>query len=219
MTTDGLRADVTLTAPALHVALDVAPGGCVVLQGPNGAGKSSVLHTLAGLRRLAAGRVVLGEQVLDDVASGTHLPASRRDATTTFQDLLLFPHLRAVDDVAFGLRRRGTPRAAARRTARGVLASLGLDGSWDRRPAELSRGQAQRVALARALAPQPALLLLDEPFAAQDPEHRALCLQVLAAQLRRTGAVAVLATHEVQDAQVLGARVVTLPGEPGRSAQ
>ncbi|HEY7201086.1 MAG TPA: ATP-binding cassette domain-containing protein, partial [Candidatus Dormibacteraeota bacterium] len=161
----------------LDVSLAIAPGEVAALLGPNGAGKTTVLRALAGLLPLAEGRVVLDGQVLEDVGPGprarVRVPAERRPVGMVFQDYLLFPHLSAVENVAFGLRSRGTRRGEARRVAAGWLERLGLAGIGDARPGTLSGGQQQRVALARALATDPRMMLLDEPLAALDVSIRA----------------------------------------------
>ena len=151
----------------------VRPGEVVALLGPNGAGKTTLLRCLAGLLPLDGGRIVARRRLLDDPAAGVFVPPERRPVGVVFQDYLLFPHLTALENVAFGLRARGI--AAARGPPAGRRA--GWSGSaWPTTPASepaaLSGGQAQRVALARALATEPRLLLLDEPLAALDAGTR-----------------------------------------------
>ncbi|MFP5372037.1 MAG: ATP-binding cassette domain-containing protein, partial [Actinomycetes bacterium] len=159
-----LDASIALRRGSLDLALDlhVDDGEVLAVLGPNGAGKSTLLRVLAGLLIPDAGRVTVGGALWDDGA--THLPPHRRPLGVVFQDALLFPHLSVVDNVAFGLRTRGTGRRPARTAAAAWLTRVGLDGLGDRRPAELSGGQAQRAALARALVGEPSLLLLDEPL-------------------------------------------------------
>jgi molybdate transport system ATP-binding protein len=202
------RVRVRLDRLDLDVAVAVGPGEVVAVVGPNGAGKSTVLAALAGLVPLAGGRVVLDGAVLEDHATGTFVPPERRSVGLGFQDLLLFPHLTAVDNVAFGLRHRGHGRADARRLALEELDRLGAAALASARPATLSGGQAARVALARALAPDPRLVLLDEPLAALDvdvaPALRRTLQQVLADR------TTVLVTHDVLDALLLADRVVVL---------
>ena len=156
----------------LEVELAVGTGELVVLLGPNGAGKTSLLRALAGLVALDHGRVVLDGELLDDTASGAHVATERRPIGFVFQDYLLFPHLSALENVAFGLRARGLARAEAHRRAAVWLERVGLAGYTGTRPRALSGGQAQRVALARALVSDPRLLLLDEPLAALDAATR-----------------------------------------------
>jgi molybdate transport system ATP-binding protein len=134
-----------------------------------------------------------------------------------FQDHLLFPHLSAVDNVAFGLRSRGTPRAAARRTATDWLERVGLSDRVDVRPSQLSGGQAQRVALARALATAPRLLLLDEPLAALDATSRPATRRDLRRHLAGQDGVRILVTHDPLEAGALADRLIVLEG--GRVVQ
>src|SRR5690606_31137365 len=152
----------------LDVTLAVGPAQVVTVLGPNGAGKSTLLAALAGLIRPDAGRIELGGRTLVDVARGTHQPPQHRRVGLVLQDYLLFPHLSALENVAFGPRSRGTGRREARAVAGQWLERVGIGALAGRRPHELSGGQAQRVALARALAADPQLLLLDEPPAAPD---------------------------------------------------
>ncbi|HEV2767581.1 MAG TPA: ABC transporter ATP-binding protein [Acidimicrobiales bacterium] len=200
----------------LDVALDALPGEVVAVVGPNGAGKSSLLRALAGLVPLCAGRVVMGDTVLEDAATGHRLAPERRPVGVAFQDRLLFPHLSALDNVAFGLRCRGVRRAEARRRAAEWLDRLGVGHRAVSRPATLSGGEAQRVALARALAVEPALLLLDEPLSALDVEARAALRRELRPLMAGAG-VAVLVTHDPLEAMTLAGRLVVL--EHGRVVQ
>jgi molybdate transport system ATP-binding protein len=210
------RIEVRRDRFTLDLDLDVAPGETVALLGPNGAGKSTALRVLAGLLRPVAGRVELAGTVLDGPGS-VHVPAERRPVGMVFQDYRLFPHLSALDNVAFGLRSHGVPRAAARRTAGEWLERVGLSAVAGRRPAALSGGQAQRVALARALAPEPSLLLLDEPLAALDAATRIDLRGELRRHLAAFAGAAVLVTHDPLDAMVLARNVVVI--EDGRVVQ
>jgi len=187
------------------------------LLGPNGAGKTTVLRALAGLLRLAEGRVVLDGAVLEDTARRIRVPVERRPVGMVFQDYLLFPHLSAVDNVAFGLRARGMGRSAARRTAQAWLERLGLPAVADAGPRTLSGGQQQRVALARALATDPRLLLLDEPLAALDTSIRAEVRRDLRRHLREFAGVNLLVTHDPLEAIALADRLIVIEG--GRIVQ
>ncbi|MDP5181053.1 ABC transporter ATP-binding protein [Blastococcus sp. BMG 814] len=212
-----LAASVDTRRGELHLRLDVevADGEVLALLGPNGAGKSTFVRVLAGLLRPDRGRVVVDGEVWDD--EGTSRPAHRRALGMVFQDALLFPHLSVADNVAFGLRTRGVRRAEARATAAGWLTRVGLDGLGDRRPAELSGGQAQRAALARALVGDPALLLLDEPLSALDARTRLTVRAELRRHLAGFRGSTVLVTHDPVDAMALADRVVVL--EEGRVVQ
>jgi molybdate transport system ATP-binding protein len=214
-----LTATVELRLGVLDLAVDlVAPGGeTVAVLGPNGAGKTTCLRALAGLVPLDAGRVALDDLVLDDPAAGVWVPTERRPIGFVFQDHLLFPHLSAVENVAFGLRARGQRRAAADRAARSWLERLGLLDHAAAKPAQLSGGQAQRVAIARALAVEPRVLLLDEPLAALDATTRIEVRRALRRHLSDFAGPRVVVTHDPVDAMALADRVVVL--EAGRVVQ
>ncbi|MFF9038316.1 ABC transporter ATP-binding protein [Streptomyces sp. NPDC014892] len=197
------RLDVTLTA---------APGDVVALLGPNGAGKTTALRALAGLVPLSDdGRLRLDGAELD------RRPPESRPVGVVFQDYLLFPHLTALDNVAFGPRCHGASKAEARAQAAEWLERMGLAAHAGSKPRRLSGGQAQRVALARALATRPRLLLLDEPLAALDARTRLDVRAQLRRHLADFEAVAVLVTHDPLDAMVLADRLVVI--EDGRIVQ
>jgi molybdate transport system ATP-binding protein len=211
------RLRLTLGQLRLAVELAVGDGELVVLLGPNGAGKTTLLRALAGLLPLEEGRVVLDGVVLDDVAGGAHVPTERRPIGFVFQDYLLFPHLSALENVAFGLRARGLGRAEARRRAADWLDRVGLAGQAGARPRALSGGQAQRVALARALVAGPRLLLLDEPLAALDATTRTALRHELRRHLASFDGARLLVTHDPLEAIALADRLVVL--EAGRVTQ
>ncbi|NHO80831.1 ABC transporter ATP-binding protein [Micromonospora sp. CMU55-4] len=201
----------------LDVRLRIAAGEVVALLGPNGAGKTTALRVLAGLHPLTAGHLTLDGADLDRPDRRMWTPPERRPVGVVFQDYLLFPHLSALDNVAFGPRRRGADKRAARARAQEWLDRVGLGDQARRRPRQLSGGQAQRVALARALAVDPALLLLDEPLAALDARTR---LDTRAELQRHLGAhpgATLLVTHDPLDALVLADRLVIV--EHGRVVQ
>ncbi len=210
----GLDARVLVHRPGftLDVRLAAAPGEVLAVLGPNGAGKSTLLAVLAGLLRPAApdSHVRLGDRTV--TGPGVHVPPHRRGVGLLAQQPLLFPHLSALANVAFGPRAQGRPRRAAEQTARDLLAAVDLAELADRRPAQLSGGQQQRVALARALAAEPGLLLLDEPLAALDVDAAPAMRTLLRRMIRDSGQTAVLVTHSALDALVLSDRVVVLTG-------
>ena len=208
---------VELDGFSLDAALTIDAGQTVALVGPNGAGKTTLLHTLAGLRSVSSGRIVLDGIVFDDPARGIYLPPERRPVGVVFQDNLLFPHLNARDNVAYGLRARGMSRGDAREAAGKWLARVGLDGRAGARVGQLSGGQAQRVALARALAAEPSMLLLDEPLAALDATTRNEVRRDLRRHLATFPGIRLLVTHDPVDAAVLADHVVVL--DNGRIAQ
>ena len=215
----GMVADVVVDRDAfrLEVALQVPAGQTVAVLGPNGAGKTTLLRALAGLHPLTRGRVQLGERVLEDVGAQVRVPPPDRRVGVVFQDHRLFPHLSARENVAFGPRSVGVPKARARADAQRWLDGLGLAGLGDRRPAALSAGQAQRVGLARALAAGPGLLLLDEPLSALDPATREDVRGELRRQLAGFAGPALVVTHDVADALGLADRLVVI--EAGRLVQ
>lgn len=189
-----------------RVDLTAGPGELLALVGPSGCGKSTLLRLIAGLLRADRGRVVLAGRVVDDGA--VHLAPEDRRVGLVFQEHALFPHLTAGENVGFGL--RDLDRGARRRRTDESLSLVGLDGLADRYPHELSGGERQRVALARALAPEPALLLLDEPFASLDTNLRHRIRADVVDILRRTGTPAVFVTHEQNEALAVGDRVAVL---------
>jgi molybdate transport system ATP-binding protein len=211
------RVELTLGQLHLHVDLAVATGELVVLLGPNGAGKTTLLLALAGLAALEDGRVVLDGDVLEDTGAGVRVPTERRPIGFVFQDYLLFPHLSALENVAFGLRARGVPRAEARRRAGAWLERVGLAEHASSRPRALSGGQAQRVALARAMVADPRLLLLDEPLAALDVASRSEVRRDLRRHLASFDGTRLLVTHDPLEAMTLADRLVVL--ERGRVTQ
>ncbi|HWI31148.1 MAG TPA: ATP-binding cassette domain-containing protein [Microbacterium sp.] len=201
----------------LDVALDVAPGEVVAVMGPSGAGKSTLLEAIAGLVRLKAGRVRIGEQDVATARPALHTRPETRGVALLGQEPRLFPHLSVCENVAFGPRARGVPRAQARADAGEWLWHVGLPGLGDHRPSELSGGQQQRVAVARALAASPRLLLLDEPLTSLDPETAGEIRGMLQAQLAAAHASAVFVTHDAVDAVAVASRLILV--EEGRVSQ
>ncbi|HEU4347041.1 MAG TPA: ABC transporter ATP-binding protein [Actinoplanes sp.] len=209
----GLDAHLVVRRPGftLDVALTADPGEVVALLGPNGAGKTTALRALAGLIPLTGGHLTLDGHRLDRIGP------EHRQIGVVFQDYLLFPHMSALDNVAFGPRCRGVPKPQARHTAAEWLRRTGLAGHERKKPRHLSGGQAQRVALARALATDPKLLLLDEPLAALDAGTRADTRAHLRVHLAGHPGATVLVTHDPLDAMMLADRLVII--EHGRIVQ
>lgn len=191
----------------LDVSLSIPSGRTVALLGPNGAGKSTVVATLAGLLPLDGGHITLDGRTLDDPGAGMLIPAEVRGIGVVFQDYVLFPHLTVVENVEFGLRSRKTPRRSAREQAIRWLGRFGLDDLADRRPRDLSGGQAQRVALARALITEPDLLLLDEPLAALDATTRVALRRTLADHLKQFAGPRMVITHDPTEAFLLADQI------------
>lgn len=207
---EGLEAHFAVnreTGFRLDIELSIPPGETAVLLGPNGAGKSTAVAAVAGLLPIDSGRISLDGVVLDDPEAGVFLSAEGRRLGVVFQEYLLFPHLSVVENVAFGLRSGGVPRAEALVRAREWLTRLGLAGLEGDRPGRLSGGQAQRVALARALVTEPDLLLLDEPLSALDVTTRTELRNTLAEHLAAFEGPRLLITHDPTEAFLLADRI------------
>jgi molybdate transport system ATP-binding protein len=195
----------------------------IVIYGPSGAGKSLMLKAIAGLITPDAGHIQLGQTTLFDSATKVNLAPQQRHVAYLFQDYALFPQLNVRQNVGFGLARGWlNPRADMQHKAIDYwLDALGLRPVAQLFPSELSGGQRQRTALARALVSQPQALLLDEPFAAIDPELRITMRKELDALQRQLGVPMVLITHDPEDARVFGGHVLQLrdgaivTGDPG----
>ena len=191
------------------IDLDVERGEFLALLGPSGCGKTTALRVVAGFERPHAGSIEIGgDRVYDATASGGRwVPPEGRRVGMVFQDYALFPHLSVARNIAFGL-----PRNAANREARvtSALATVGLAGLGDRTPDQLSGGQQQRVALARALAPEPEVILLDEPFSNLDADLRASVREEVRQILREAGMTAVLVTHDQEEALSIADRVAVM---------
>jgi iron(III) transport system ATP-binding protein len=187
------------------VSLALSRGQIGVLIGPSGCGKTSLLRAVAGLEPLQAGRVRIESGVLSDAQANLHTPPEARRIGMVFQDYALFPHLSVADNVAFGI----ADLSAAQRRSRTleVLDLVGLGHAGKRAPHELSGGQQQRVALARALAPQPRLLLLDEPFSSLDVDLRERLAQEVRGILKSLQITALFVTHDQFEAFAIGDRI------------
>ncbi|TCN45831.1 molybdate transport system ATP-binding protein [Rhodococcus sp. SMB37] len=194
------------------VDLEVDEGSTVAVLGPNGAGKSTLLGVISGLLRPDRGRVELGDRVLIDTASGAAIPPHKRSVALLAQQALLFPHLTALDNVAFAPRSAGKRRRVAREVAMRWLKAVDAVEFADRTPHQLSGGQAQRIAVARALAADPELLLLDEPMAALDVATAPAVRSLLRRVLRDDGRTALIVTHDPLDVLALADRVIVVEG-------
>ena len=197
---------------SLDVPLTIAPGHTAALLGPNGAGKSTVVSVLSGLLPLDAGQISLAGRVLDDPSIDVFVPPEERGVGVVFQDYVLFPHLTVTENVAFGLRSRNVSRHEAAERAGQWLERLGLAGMGDRKPRDLSGGQAQRVALARALIAEPELLLLDEPLAALDATTRVELRRTLDDHLEHFPGPRLLITHDPTEAFLLADQIHVMEG-------
>ena len=197
------------SVPALKaVSLDVAPGTFLVLLGPSGSGKTTLLRCLAGIERIDSGMIAIGSRTVTDGRS--HIPPEQRDLSMVFQDYALWPHLTALDNVAFALRRRRLPRAECRARAAEMLDRVGLSEFAKRYPNELSGGQQQRVALARALIADTGLILCDEPLSNLDADLRERMRVEISSLVREAGATTVYITHDQAEAFALADEVGVL---------
>ncbi|MEM9890829.1 MAG: ABC transporter ATP-binding protein [Actinomycetota bacterium] len=180
----------------LEVAFEVGADATVAVVGPNGAGKSTLINVLAGFLPIDEGSIRFDGQTLDDAPGGAFIPAEGRPVALVPQDGLLFPHLSVLANVAYGLRHRHRHLKRQERTerARAALDDVALGAFADRRPHELSGGQAQRVAVARALALDAPILLLDEPLSSIDVDNRQLIRKLLQ-ERRPRGQIQLLVTH------------------------
>jgi len=200
----------------VRAAFEASAGETLALLGPNGSGKSTLVATIAGLLHPTDGAISLDEVELD-TPEGRHVPPERRPIGVVFQDLLLFPHLSALENVAFPLRAHGVDTTEARARARTLLERIGLAERAGARPRDLSGGEAQRAALARALILEPALLLLDEPLSALDVGTRVRVRELVREELARFPGIRVIVTHDPVEASALADRLVLL--EDGRVTQ
>ncbi|WP_420641803.1 ABC transporter ATP-binding protein [Candidatus Leptofilum sp.] len=184
------------------VSLSVAPGEILVLLGPSGCGKTTTLRLIAGFETLDDGRIEIDNQLVAD--GSQHVPPEKRRVGIVFQDYAIFPHLSLAQNVGFGLKRGQSQRVEE------MLNFVGLGGLGERMPHQLSGGQQQRVALARALAPQPVVLLLDEPFSNLDAALRVEMRQEVRRLLKASNITAVFVTHDQEEALFMGDQVAVM---------
>lgn len=197
--TRGLTRRLGTIAALEDVTLAVESGKSLAVVGPSGSGKTTLLRLLAGLERPDAGEVLLGGETAS--SPSVLVPPGWRGIGMAFQRPALWPHLSVADNVGFPL--SGRPCREVRERVRELAEALDLAGVLERRPHELSGGEAQRVALARALAASPRRLLLDEPFASLDEARREMAAALLRAERARSGATLVVAAHSAEDARAL----------------
>lgn len=196
------------------ISFELKPGELICLLGPSGCGKTTLLRVAAGLERLQRGRVTLDGRIIADAGKGIDLPPEKRGIALMFQDYALFPHLTVFENIAFGISGRPAER---KNWIHLGLERLGLDGMADAYPHILSGGQQQRVALLRALAPEPKVLLLDEPFSDLDVTRRAQVREETLVLLKETGVAAMIVTHEPEEAMFMADHILIMNG--GRIVQ
>ena len=199
-----------------HVAadaidLEIDAGECLVLVGPSGCGKTTVLRLLAGLESADAGRIRIGDRVVNDV------PPAERDVAMVFQNYALYPHFSVFDNIAFPLRTRSVARVEIESRVIAAARRLGLDDLLERKPGQLSGGQQQRVALARALVRSPAVYLMDEPLSNLDAQLRRQMRTDLKSLQQELKTTMVYVTHDQAEAMTLGSRVAIM--QRGRIVQ
>jgi spermidine/putrescine transport system ATP-binding protein len=201
---EGVSKSFGRTQAVKELDLAISAGQFVTLLGPSGCGKSTSLRMLGGFEMPSAGRILLGDR---DV---TRLPPHRREVNMVFQDYALFPHMTVAENVAFGLELKGMARPAIMRRVQDLLGLVQLEGMGERTPDQLSGGQRQRVALIRALAPDPKVLLLDEPLGALDAKLRSQMQIELKAIQERTGKTFLFVTHDQEEALTMSDRVIVM---------
>ncbi len=189
------------------IDLEVADNDFITILGPSGCGKSTLLRIVAGLSKPSAGRVLL---------DGREVTGPGPDRGMVFQSYTLFPWLTVRENICFGLREKGMPRAQQREIADFFIDRVGLRGFEDHYPKMLSGGMQQRTALARALANDPKILLLDEPFGALDNQTRALMQELLLGIWEQDRKTVLFVTHDIDEAIFLASRVVVMSARPGR---
>lgn len=187
-----------------NLDLDIRSGEFVVFVGPSGCGKSTTLRLIAGLEEGRAGKITIGDRVVNDV------DPAKRDVAMVFQNYALFPHMSVADNISFGMRLRGEPKDKVRASVSDVARMVGLQDHLHKRPGALSGGQRQRVALARAIVRRPAVFLLDEPLSNLDAEFRAMMRYELSRLHRDLGSTMIYVTHDQVEAMTMGDRIAVL---------
>jgi iron(III) transport system ATP-binding protein len=195
-----------------NVALSVVPGQVVALLGPSGSGKTTLLRAVAGLERPHGGSIAIGERVFFDAARGIELPAEKRGLGLVFQSYALWPHRTVFDNVAYGLKLRGTASGEIKIRVDKTLRQIGLAQLTERYPHQLSGGQQQRVAIARALVYEPPVILLDEPLSNLDAKLREEARAWLRTLIVTLGLSAIHVTHDQVEAMAIADRIVLLDG-------
>ena len=190
------------------VSFEVPAGSTLAMMGPSGSGKSTIVHAIAGIQKIAEGRIELSGTVLADAKQ--HRPPHLREAGLLGQDPHLFPHLDAAKNIAFGARAGGQDLHTAKAAASEWIQRLGLEEIATHRPEALSGGQRQRIALARALAAKPKILLIDEPFASLDVEAAMDMRALVREELERTGTSAIVVSHSAADTLALADDLLVL---------
>jgi multiple sugar transport system ATP-binding protein len=190
---------------AVHDAtLEVADGELMVLVGPSGCGKTTLLRMIAGLETVTAGRLYIGDRIVNDI------PPKERDIAMVFQNYALYPHMSVYDNLAFGLKLRGLPRDDIDQRVGDAARILGLEAIVERKPSQLSGGQRQRVAVGRAIVRQPQVFLFDEPLSNLDAKLRVEMRTEIARLHRRLEATMIYVTHSQVEAMTLGNRIAIL---------
>jgi multiple sugar transport system ATP-binding protein len=184
--------------------LEIADGEFLVLAGPSGCGKTTILRLIAGLEEPTVGEIWIGGRCVNNV------PPAERDVAMVFQNFALYPHMTVFQNMAFGLKMRGTAKTEIEKRVREAASILSIDTLLDRRPAELSGGQRQRVALGRAIVREPKVFLFDEPLSNLDAHLRAQLRTEIASLHERLATTIVYVTHDQSEAATLGNRIVVM---------
>ena len=202
---EGIRKIYQDSVVAVHgVDLDVADSEFVVLVGPSGCGKSTTLRMIAGLESITAGKLFIGDRLVNDV------PPKNRDIAMVFQSYALYPHMTVRENLAFALKLRGTPKAEIEKRVREAADILGISEFLDRTPRQLSGGQRQRVALGRAIVRKPQVFLFDEPLSNLDAQLRVQMRREIARLHQELDATMIYVTHDQVEAMTLGDRIVVM---------